>query len=89
MHLEKGRGVVYEAFCHEKSQLRATLILLKSLASLPLKIVCPVLKALMRRLKAVESELATRDANTELKQYKEKEKERDRLNDVKIAGAAC
>ena len=43
----------------------------------------------MRRLKAVESELATRDANTELKQYKEKEKERDRLNDVKIAGAAC
>ena len=40
----------------------------------------------MRRLKAVESELAARDANLELKQYKDRQKEEDRLNDIKIAG---
>ena len=37
----------------------------------------------------MESELATRDANLELKKYKERLKEEDRLNDIKIAGIFC
>lgn len=43
-------------------------------------------QAILARLKAVEAEEATRDANTALLQLKAQEREKDRLADIAIEG---
>lgn len=47
---------------------------------------CRTMQKLLAKLKAVEAELATRDANTALKAFKAQEREKDRLEDLRTEG---